>query len=113
MAGHPLAFLPEDAASLVPPSQTVSDHHLVPEGPACLDRRDTCDREIEVGRLRSDVGLNEDRLIWIERGFRARFDSNNWAHIGAVARLDLRVPDEQRLSVGIGWGDLDPAGALC
>jgi hypothetical protein len=48
---HPLAFLPEFAAPLVPAAQAMGDHHLVPEGAGRLDRGDVGDGQVDACRL--------------------------------------------------------------
>lgn len=109
---HPLAFLPQFAAPLVPAAQSMGDHHLVPKGAGRLDRGHVGDGEINACRFLRDIGRDRDGAIGIERRFRPGLEAYGRSHIGAITRLDLGIPEQQGLTIGIGFVELHPSGAV-
>ena len=111
MAGHTLSLLPKNSASFVPAAQAMYDHDLVPEGAGRVDGGYPVGRQIESCGVLSDVGPDRERAVGLESRLRAGFDTDRRLHVDPVARLELGIPNEQGLPVGVGVVDLYVPGA--
>ena len=108
VTGGALAAALEFAASFIPSTQAVEDHHLVPKSAASINSGDIPDVEILGEEIVGNEWPDDHRSMRVKRGLRARFDLDSPANIGVSSGSDGRIPELQTLALRVVAIKLDP-----